>query len=181
MTDMETTIKKMTDNNDNDHDHERARQMLSLGGDSELSGAERAWLESHMEACESCRAFAQDAGDVVRALRAIPVAADRSLVATTQMRVRLRARELRQREERMWLVGVSCVAVTLTAAFTNLACWRGFAWLVERTHISAATWPVAFVALWIAPALAASVLLLALGTHLADHNRRTQGFDNPQD
>ena len=65
----------------------------------------------------------------------------------------------------------SCVAVTLTAAFTNLACWRGFAWLVERTHISAATWPVAFVALWIAPALAASVLLLALGTHLADHNR----------
>ena len=79
--------------------------------------------------------------------------------------------ELRQRDERLWLVGVSCVVVTLAAVLTNLACWRGFAWLVERTHISAATWPVAFVALFIAPALAASVLLLAQGTHLANHNR----------
>ncbi len=167
MNDVTTSNKKMSDRND----HERARQMLSLGGDSDLSNAERAWLESHVEACESCRVFAQDAGDVVRALRAIPVAADRSLVATTQMRVRVRARELRQREERMWLVGVSCVAVTLTAALTTLACWRGFTWLVERTHISAAAWPVAFVGLWIVPTLAASVLLLAHGTHLADRNR----------
>jgi hypothetical protein len=118
---------------------------------------------------------------VVRALRAVPVAADRSLVATTQMRVRLRARELQQREERMWLVGVSCVLVTLTAGLTNLACWRGFTWLVERTHIPAATWPVALVALWIVPALTAGVLLLARGTHLADHNRRTQGFESTQD
>jgi predicted anti-sigma-YlaC factor YlaD len=172
VTDKDMTDKKMmTDHNDSDNNHARARQMLALGGDSDLSNADRAWLQSHLEACESCRAFDQDAGDVVRALRAIPVAADRSLVATTQMRVRARARELRQREERMWLVSVSCVAVTLTAAFTNLACWRGFGWLVERVHISAATWPVAFVALWIIPALAASVLLLAHGTHLADRNR----------
>ncbi|MGD0823975.1 MAG: hypothetical protein ABR908_05295 [Terriglobales bacterium] len=169
--------KGVTDHND----HERARQMLALGDATDLSGAGRAWLESHLQACESCRAFGQDAGDVVRALRAVPVAADRSLVATTQMRVRLRARELQQREERMWLVGVSCVLVTLTAGLTNLACWRGFTWLVERTHIPAATWPVALVALWIVPALTAGVLLLARGTHLADHNRRTQGFESTQD
>ena len=161
------TNKGKTDNND----HERARQMLALGEASDRSSADHVWLESHLEVCESCRAFGQDASDVVRALRAIPVAADCSLVATTQMRVRLRARELRQREERMWVVAVSCVLVTLTAGLTNLACWRGFAWLVERTDISAATWPVAFVALWIVPALAASVLLLAQGTHLADRNR----------
>jgi predicted anti-sigma-YlaC factor YlaD len=153
------------------NDHVRARQMLALADAAQLPAADRAWLESHLEACDSCRAFAQDAGDLVRALRSIPVAADRTLVAATQMRVRLRARELRQRDERLWLVGVSCVVVTLTAALTNLACWRGFTWLVERTHISAATWPVAFVALFIAPALAASVLLLAQGTHLANHNR----------
>jgi len=167
MTDIGTINKGMADHND----HERARQMLALGDAGQLPSADHAWLESHLEACESCRAFAQDASDVVRALRAIPVAADRSLVTATQMRVRVRAREMRQREERMWLVGVSCVAVTLTAGFTNLACWRGFTWLVERSHVSVATWPVAFVALWIVPALAASVLLLAQGTHLADRNR----------
>jgi hypothetical protein len=71
----------------------------------------------------------------------------------------------------MWLVAISCVAVTLTAVVTNLACWRGFNWLVERTHVSDIAWPIAFVAFFIVPVLAASVLLLAKGTHLADHNR----------
>jgi len=165
------TDKGITNTGLPNNDHVRARQMLSLADAEQLPAADRAWLESHLEACDSCRAFAQDAGDLVRALRSIPVAADRTLVAATQMRVRLRARELRQRDERLWLVGVSCVVVTLTAALTNLACWRGFTWLVERTHVSAATWPVAFVALFIVPALAASVLLLAKGTHLAEHNR----------
>lgn len=164
----------MTNTGMTNNDHVRARRMLALADAGQLPTADRAWLESHLEACDSCRAFAQDTGDVVRALRSIPVAADRTLVAATQMRVRLRARELRQRDERLWLVGVSCVAVTLAAAFTNLACWRGLTWLVERTHISAATWPVAFAALWIVPALAISVLLLAKGTHLADHNSWTQ-------
>jgi hypothetical protein len=61
--------------------------------------------------------------------------------------------------------------VTLTAVLTNLACWRGFGWLVERTHVSGAAWPLAFVGIFIVPALATSVLLLAKGTHLADHSR----------
>jgi predicted anti-sigma-YlaC factor YlaD len=162
----------MTDERMTDHkDHERAREMLALGAAGQFAAPQQAWLERHVEACDTCRAFAQAAGDVVQALRSIPVAADWSLVAATQMRVRQRARELRQREERMWLVAVSCVAVTLTAVLTNLACWRGFGWLAERTHVSAVAWPVAFAAFFIVPVLAASVLLLANGTHLADHNR----------
>jgi len=165
------TNKGLTNAGITENDHVRARQVLAFAAAAQLPAADQAWLESHLEACDSCRAFAQDAGDLVRALRSIPVAADRTLVAATQIRVQLRARELRQRDERLWLVGVSCVVVTLTAVLTNLACWRGFTWLVERTHISAAAWPVAFVALFIVPALAASVLLLAQGTHLADHNR----------
>jgi predicted anti-sigma-YlaC factor YlaD len=161
----------MTDKRPDNDDHARARQMLALGDTGQLSAADQTWLERHLGACEGCRTFAQDATDMVRALRSIPVAADRSLVAATQMRVRQRARELRQREERMWLVAVSCVAVTLTAVVTNLACWRGFGWLVERTHVSGAAWPLAFVGIFIVPALATSVLLLAKGTHLADHSR----------
>lgn len=157
------------------HDaHERSRLLLAHGDAEQLSPSDRSWLEEHLSACEDCRAFAQETQDLVRALRSIPIAADRTLVTTTQMRVRRRARELRQRDERMWLVGVSCVAVTLAAFVTNVACWRGFTWLVERTHISVALWPIAFVALWIVPALGASVLLLAHGTHLANHNGRTQ-------
>jgi predicted anti-sigma-YlaC factor YlaD len=152
------------------HAHDRARRLLALADVEPLPGSERTWLNDHLGTCESCRAFALDAGELVRALRSVPVAADRTLVTTTQMRVRQRARELHQRDERIWLVGVSCALVTLTTLITNIACWRGFAWLVEHTHISADIWPVAFVALWIVPALAASVLLLANGTHFADHN-----------
>ena len=149
------------------NDHERARMLLALG---ETDGAgESAWLTGHLEQCEACRVFSQESTEVIGALRSIPVAASRSLVTTTQARVRQRARELQRRRERLWLVAVSCTLVTLTAILTNVVCWRGFEWLVEHSQVSAALWPLAFVGLWIVPALGASVLLLAHGTHLADH------------
>jgi predicted anti-sigma-YlaC factor YlaD len=156
------------------NDHERARMLLALADAASLAAAECAWLEKHLESCEPCRTFSQNTGDLVRALRSVPLAADRTLVITTQWRVRQRARELRQRQERMWLVGLSCVLVTLTAVLSNLAFVRGFGWLVEHSHISAGLLPVVFVGFWIVPVLAASVLFLAHGTHLADHSNETQ-------
>jgi predicted anti-sigma-YlaC factor YlaD len=155
-------------------DHERARMLLSLADAEPVPAAERSWLESHLEACDDCRGFAQNTGDLIRALRSVPVAADRTLVHTTQMRVRQRARELRRRDERLWLVAASCVLVTLAALVTNFAFWRGFAWFAEHAHVSASLGPVVFVALWIVPALAAGVFLLAHGTHLAEHNGGTR-------
>ncbi len=77
----------------NNDAHERARTLIALAGPEALPGADQTWLAAHMETCASCRAFAENARETIHALRAIPIAAERSLVSTTQMRVRRRATE----------------------------------------------------------------------------------------
>ena len=155
--------------------HERARKLIALAGPEALSGADQTWLAAHMETCASCRAFAENARETIHALRAIPIAAERSLVSTTQMRVRRRALELQRQRERRWLVSVSCAAVTLCALLSAAALWRGFEWLGERAQLAPLIWQVGFFVFCVTPALVAGVLLLARDTHLADHTGSYEG------
>jgi len=155
--------------------HERARRLIALTGPEALSGADRAWLAAHVETCASCRAFAENAVATIHALRAIPIAAERSLVSTTQMRVRRRALELQRQRERLWLVSVSCTAVTLCALLSTVALWRGFAWAGAQAQLAPSIWQVGFLVFCVTPALVAGVLLLLRGTHLADHTGSYEG------
>lgn len=156
------------------HDaHGRARQLIAWS--DAASKSEQAWLQVHLRDCEACRSYADSVERLVHSMRALPVAADRSLVRSTQARVRMRAQELKRRRERLWLVWMCCVLVGVTAAVTTPLLWSGFAWLGAWAGVSTPVWQFAFVMFWIAPTIAASILFLAYGTHLADHNGRTQG------
>jgi len=147
--------------------HEQAREWIVCGED--LSGPQQAWLQSHLEGCPSCRKYAETAEQLVRSLRAVPVVADRSLVMKTQMRVRSRARELRQTRERFVLIAVSCALVAVSSAVSTQFVWRGFEWLGRWQQLSNPVWQVGFVLFWMSPTIAASVLLLAQGTHLSSN------------
>ena len=151
--------------------HERARKLIALAGSEELSAdqSSNAWLAAHLETCASCRAFSENVGEAIRGLRAIPIAAERSLVSTTQMRVRRRALELQRQRERLLLVSVSCTAVALCALLSTVALWRGFEWLGERAQLASSVWQVGFLVFCMMPALVVGILLLAKGKHLADH------------
>jgi hypothetical protein len=165
--------------------HERARELIALAAPDALSVADRlsdqhssnAWLVAHLEACASCRAFAEDAAAAVHGLRSIPIAAQRSLVSATQMRVRRRALELQRRRERISLVSVSCIAVTVCALLSTVALWRGFEWLGAQARLESLVWQVAFLVFCMTPALVAAVLLLAKDRvkHLADHTGSYRG------
>ena len=155
--------------------HERARKLIAWAGPEALSSTDQTWLAAHMETCGSCRTFAENAREAVRALRAISIAAERSLVSTTQMRVRRRALELQRQSERRWLVSVSCIAVTLCALLSAAALWRGFEWLGARAQLAPLIWQVGFFVFCVTPALVAGVLLLARDTHLADHTGSYEG------
>ena len=85
----------------------------------------------HLDECASCRDYAQAAEQFVRALRSVPLAADLSLVRSTQMRVRVHAQQLQEKQERLWLVWMSCIVVGLSAAITTPLLWRGFEWIGE--------------------------------------------------
>jgi predicted anti-sigma-YlaC factor YlaD len=170
------------------HDaHERARQLIALSG-SEAFSADRhsgqqpsdAWLAAHLQACASCRAFAENAAETIHGLRAIPIAAGRTLVSTTQLRVRRRALELQRHRERLWVVSVSCSAVTLCALLSTVALWRGFAWLGAWAELAPPVWQVGFLVFCTMPALVAAILLLAKDrdkdkdNHLATHTGFSQ-------
>lgn len=155
--------------------HERARKLIALSDAGTVSSGDRSWLATHIEECAACRAFADNVRETIHALRAIPIAAERSLVATTQARVRRRALELQRQRERLWLVSVSCIAVTLSALLTSVVLWRGFAWLGERTQLDSSIWQVGFLVFCVTPALVVGVILLARDTHLSDHTGSYQG------
>lgn len=108
-----------------------------------------------METCASCRAFAENARETIHALRAIPIAAERSLVSTTQMRVRRRALEC--------------------ALLSAVALWRGFEWLGARAQLAPSIWQVGFLVFCLTPALIVGVVMLARDTHLADHTGSYEG------
>ena len=162
--------------------HERARKLIAWAGPGTLSGGDRlagqassnAWLAAHLETCASCRAFAENATETIRGMRAISIAASRGLVSATQMNVRLRGFELQRRRERLWMVSVSCIAVTLCALLSTFILWRGFEWLGARADVPSSVWQVAFLVFCAMPALVAAILLLVKDKHLADRNRSYQ-------
>ena len=152
--------------------HDEARELIALG--EALSDAQQAWLRAHLDECEACRDYAEAANGVVRSLRSLPLAADSRLVRATQMRVRFHASRLRETRERLWLVGMACLGVGLSATLTVPVLWRLFAWMGEWAGLSTLVWQAGFIFFFIAPALAVSVLLLARGTYLTNDGERSR-------
>jgi predicted anti-sigma-YlaC factor YlaD len=148
--------------------HDDARELIALG--EGLADAEQARLRAHLDECEACRNYAEAANVVVRSLRSLPLAADSRLVRATQMRVRFHASRLRETRERLWLVGMACLGVGLSATLTVPLLWRLFAWMGAWAGVSSWVWQAGFAFFWIAPTLVVSALLLACGTHLTSTN-----------
>jgi predicted anti-sigma-YlaC factor YlaD len=154
---------------DNDA-HGQARELIALGA-KEMPESQQSWLQSHLAECGACRDYAAAAEGVVRALRSVPLAAHSRLVQTTQMRVRARAQQLQQRQERLVFVAASCALVAVSAALTTPLIWRGFEYLGRWTQLPSLVWQVGFVLFWIAPTVAASLLFLGHGTHMSGSNK----------
>jgi biotin transporter BioY len=91
--------------------------------------------------------------------------------------VRRRALELQRQRERMWLVAVSCTAVTLCALLSTVALWLGCEWLGTRAQLASSVWQLGFLVFCVVPALVAAIALLAKDSHkhLADHSGSYQG------
>ena len=172
-----------------DDAHERARLMIALSGPEELSQADQSWLNAHLDSCPSCREFSDSTREAIRSVRAISITAGERLVSATQSRVRQRAQQLQRQRERLWIVCVCCAAVTFCTAISTAVLWRGFAWVTETwftetwlsqiwisgQRLSAPVWEIGFLLFAAAPAIFTAILLLARGTHLADHKDSFQG------
>ena len=146
--------------------HDEVRRLIATSAD-DLSEAQQALLQAHLQDCGPCRDYAAATAKIVRAVRSVPLAADPKLVRNAQALVRARALALRQRQQWLTLVALGCPFAGLSAAITTPVAWRAFDWIGTFAGLPRLLLQVGLAFYWVVPALVVSVLLLLRGTHLA--------------
>jgi anti-sigma factor RsiW len=141
-------------------DHERAKKLIDTGHVEGLEANDRAWLDEHLEACPGCAARAQVTERALKSLRLAVAPVSPSLVSSTQQRVRLRARELREQRARMRALWLSCALSWMLGVLTAPLLWWALEGLARRTDLPKAIWLAAFPLLWTVPAAAVSAVLV---------------------
>jgi hypothetical protein len=140
--------------------HERTARLLAERQVEALAREDEQWLAAHLAECADCAAQDAHVTDALSALRAMQINVPRSLAGRTQLRVRLRAEELRERgpaNRLVWAVAaMSWVLGLATAPFV----WRAFAWLGEHTGAPKLALQLGFVLWWGLPALIAAGIVL---------------------
>jgi len=140
--------------------HQRANELLSRRLVEPLSREDDRWLAAHLAQCESCAAADAQTAGALSALRSMHISVPRNLAGRTQLRVRMRAAELREHgpaNRLIWAVAVmSWIFGLATAPFV----WRGFAWVGGELHLPKLVWMAGVVLWWVVPALVATGIVL---------------------
>ena len=140
--------------------HQRANELLARRRVEPISREDDLWLAAHLAECESCSAEDARMADALSALRSMHISVPRNLASRTQLRVRMRAQELREHgpaNRLIWAVAImSWVFGLATAPFV----WRGFEWVGGELHLPKLVWAAGVVLWWIIPALVASAIVL---------------------
>lgn len=140
--------------------HARAARLIAQERVEGITGADRDWLDRHLEDCAPCGGLAQDTDWALRSLRSFSVAVPLTLASRTQFRIHMRAREIQERERRRWSLWISCGLSWALGAASAPHVWRGFEWLGHRSGLPSLVWQTGFVLWWALPALVAAAILL---------------------
>jgi hypothetical protein len=132
--------------------HERAIKLIDKMQVEGVTGEERGWLAAHLESCVQCQKQARETERALGALRSAVPRFDVMLVQTTQIRARIRARELIENAARMRALWISCTLSWILGTVSAPLLWRGFGWIGHRWAISRAAWMTGFALSWVAPA-----------------------------
>jgi predicted anti-sigma-YlaC factor YlaD len=140
--------------------HARANELMSRRRVESLSSEEDRWLSAHLAGCDFCSAADLQMAEALSTLRSMPISVPRNLASRTQLRVHLRAAELREHgpaNRLIWAVAaMSWIFGLATAPFV----WRGFAWVGSELHLPKLVWMTGVVLWWVVPALVATGIVL---------------------
>jgi hypothetical protein len=140
--------------------HERANQLLAQRRIESLSRDDDQWLSAHLAECDSCTAADARVTEALSGLRTTQISVPRNLASRTQLRVRLRAEELREygpASRLIWAVAAMSWILGLTTA---PLVWRGFEWIGAHTGAPKLILQFGFVLWWGLPALLAAGIVL---------------------
>ncbi len=152
----------------NEEIHTRAERLILESRSADLTPADRDWLERHLEACPTCAARAASVDAAIRRLRLVPARVNPAVVEATRLRVRTRAKQLRERRlPPVWLC-LACTASWIWIAASAPWLWREFAWAAGKMRIPSPLWQMGFASWWAVPALAAAAALILRSLQDAD-------------
>jgi hypothetical protein len=144
----------------NENVHQRAQHLFAQSLVEGISANDRGWLDEHLRTCGDCTREIASTGQLLQALRAVPVTVPRDLAARTQLRVRLRVQEASQTASSgalLWIItAASWILGILSAPFV----WRIFAWAGGRLNLPKPVLEFGFVLWWTIPALIAVGVIL---------------------
>jgi hypothetical protein len=139
--------------------HERARRLIDAWQIEGISASDREWLDAHLAECSSCQSRVEANERALQALRTISFSVNPSLVSTTQARVRLRARELRENQVRMRALWISCALSWVLGVASAPFVWRAFQWIGIHAALPSLIWKTGFALWWLLPAGAVAILV----------------------
>jgi predicted anti-sigma-YlaC factor YlaD len=148
--------------------HDRARDLVTASSVEGLTPAETAWLHDHLASCSDCRQYSDAMALSRQALHSLSFRVNPSLIAATQARVHMRARELRERDQRLIPVLISCVLALAVCAVSMPLLWQTFAWIGNVVHLPSLVWQTGFALTWFVPAVLATIILLMLKEHRSE-------------
>jgi len=140
--------------------HERAKRLIVRERVEGLAYAEREWLDAHVGDCAACAELARTTGQAIRSLRGLSISLPPGLASRTQMRVRLRAQQLREYQPRWRMLWIACGVSWLFGAATAPYVWRGLEWFGHRAGLPDMVWEMGFGLWWALPAAVVGVVLL---------------------
>jgi hypothetical protein len=144
----------------NENFHQRAQRLLAESLVEGIVAPDQAWLGQHLRECANCASEAAATQEALQALRRVPVAVPRDLVARTQMRVHLRAQQAGESSRSGLLLSVITGASWLLGVLSAPLIWRGFAWFGGQFGVPRLALEMGFVLWWTVPALVAVAAVL---------------------
>jgi hypothetical protein len=135
--------------------HSRAQQLIECEAVEGIAPPEREWLERHLEECERCSSLVHQTHRAIHSLRSISVPLPPDLASRTQLRVYLRAQELRpyRRASTLWIA--FALSWVLGIASAPLV-WRGFEWAGRFAGLPTVWLKLTFGLWWGVPAVIAA-------------------------
>ena len=120
-------------------------------------------LQSHLTECVSCALQMQAIQTSLAEVQAVSasIAAGSQLVRSTQLRVRARAREMKQQQEQMRPLWIAATLAFLWAGASMPFLWQGFQWLGHNNNLPDMMWVSGFLIMSLMPAAAVGTIALA--------------------
>jgi len=143
-----------------DNAHQRARRLIDRERVEGLEPEERRWLVEHLRLCADCASRSASTEATMQALKSISVPVPPGLAASTSLRVREKALEMKGRRTRKIALVTACSGSWAAGVASAPLVWKACEWLGTTLDLPRIVWVLGFLSWWLVPAVSAALVIL---------------------